>query len=147
MSSTPCCLPPPPEPFATSVTFLCPPLPFFAQIYQIWIWWLCRLFLAAESFATTVTFLRPPFPLIAQMYGTIFDRWVILSLLLCHPPPCCPSNLPKVTRFCAHPFLSSFRFAILDGYVKINMTQWRIFYGENFSPKCGAVARRGGGKI
>ena len=86
--------PPLPEPFAISVMFLCPPLPFFAQIYHIWILWLYCLLLAAlpppsplaESFATRVPFLCPPLPVFAQIYNIWWLSRSLLATLPPHPP-------------------------------------------------------------
>ena len=49
------------------------------------------------------------------------DLMLMSSSPCCLPPP--PSHLPPVSRFCAHPFLSSHRFTIFefDVYVVLSL--------------------------
>ena len=65
-------------------------------------------------------FLCPTLPSLLRFIG--FDVYVVLSLL---PAPPLPSHLPPVSRFCAHPFLSSHRFTIFEFALTERFKKWR----------------------
>ena len=89
MSSFPCCPAtpfPPAESFAARVTFLCPPLPLFAQIYKIWwfvqiyhIWWLCYT-AQGRNFYYGANFLHKCGAVALKLSGAVFRH--IVSLLV-----------------------------------------------------------------